>query len=88
VTGPTPTGQPMRDGDRATGTGPGVYLTPADPVPTSVSFTGGVMLTGTGVNSTYLCPDLLSIRNLGAADAWRGRLVRGFFYILRVVTGV
>jgi hypothetical protein len=36
----------------------------------------------------YLCPDLLSIRDIGAADGWRGHLVRGFFLILKKVTGV
>lgn len=35
-----------------------------------------------------LCPDLLSIRNIGEADGWRGRLVRGFFRVLWIVTGV
>jgi hypothetical protein len=35
-----------------------------------------------------ICPDLLSIRDIGAADGWRGHLVRGFFRVLKVVTGL
>jgi hypothetical protein len=35
-----------------------------------------------------LCPDLLSIRDLGEADGWRGRVVRAFFRTLRLLTGV
>lgn len=35
-----------------------------------------------------LCPDLLSIKDMGEADGWRGRLVRGFFRSLKVMTGV
>ena len=37
---------------------------------------------------TPLCPDLLSVRDLGEADSWRGHLVRAFFRALRVLTGV
>lgn len=37
---------------------------------------------------TSLCPDLLSIRNIGEADGWRGHVVRGFFRLLKWVTGV
>ena len=29
-----------------------------------------------------LCPDLLSIADIGEADGWRGRVVRGFFRVL------
>lgn len=39
-------------------------------------------------NSRAICPDLLSIRDIGGADGWRGHVVRGFFRLLRVVTGV
>lgn len=35
-----------------------------------------------------ICPDLLNIRNLGAADGWRGHLVRGIFRVLRWTTGL
>jgi hypothetical protein len=41
--------------------------------------------TGT-INS--ICPDMLSIRDIGAADGWRGHLVRGFFRVLKWVTGL
>jgi hypothetical protein len=44
--------------------------------------------TSYGLTPRALFPDLLSIRNIGAADGWRGRVVRGFFRILRAVTGV
>lgn len=30
-----------------------------------------------------LCPDLLTLDDLGAADGWRGRCVRAFFWLLR-----
>jgi hypothetical protein len=30
-----------------------------------------------------LCPDLLRYDQLGGADNWRGRVVRGFFWLLR-----
>ena len=40
------------------------------------------------LNNQWLCPDLLSIRNIGAADSWRGHLVRGFFRLLKWTTGV
>jgi hypothetical protein len=36
----------------------------------------------------WICPDLLSIRDIGAADGWRGYVVRGFFRVLKWVTGV
>lgn len=49
--------------------------------PTSAPFTF------TGLNNP-LCPDLLRIDQIGAADGWRGKVVRGFFRVLKVVTGV
>lgn len=45
----------------------------------------------TGANTTapqWICPDLLSIRQIGAADGWRGRVVRAFFIALKKITGV
>lgn len=30
-----------------------------------------------------LCPDLLRYELIGEADGWRGRVVRGFFWLLR-----
>jgi hypothetical protein len=38
--------------------------------------------------ATAICPDLLSITDLGSADGWRGRIVRVFFHLLRRCTGV
>lgn len=35
-----------------------------------------------------LCPDLLCIRDIGEADGWRGKVVRGFFVVMRWVTGL
>ena len=29
-----------------------------------------------------ICPDSLSIDDIGEADSWRGRVVRGFFTVL------
>lgn len=31
-----------------------------------------------------ICPDLLDYAALGAADSWRGRVVRAFFWLLRI----
>ena len=36
---------------------------------------------------TALCPDLLRYEQIGEADGWRGRVVRGFFWILRLWPG-
>jgi hypothetical protein len=44
--------------------------------------------TGVRIVGHPFCPDLLSIRDLGEADGWRGHLIRGFFRLLKVVTGV
>lgn len=30
-----------------------------------------------------LCPDLLTYSDIGAADTWRGRVVRVFFWVMR-----
>ena len=38
---------------------------------------------GTLVTPDHLCPDLLRWENIGAADGPRGRVVRGFFWLLR-----
>ena len=41
---------------------------------------GGVVWHSTHTsNDTALCPDLLSIRDIGVADNLRGRVVRAFF---------
>lgn len=39
---------------------------------------------GTLVTPDHLCPDLLRWENIGAADGLRGRVVRAFFWLLRV----
>ena len=35
-------------------------------------------------NPAALCPDLLRYEQIGEADGWRGHVVRGFFWLLRV----
>lgn len=35
-----------------------------------------------------ICPDLLRLNQLGSADGWRGHVVRSFFRLLKLVTGV
>lgn len=35
--------------------------------------------------STAICPDLLRLEQLGEAGGFRGRLVRGFFRLLKLV---
>lgn len=42
----------------------------------------------TSSSGPYICPDLLRLSQLGEADGWRGRAVRGFFRLLRWVTGL
>lgn len=46
-----------------------------------------MIITGTSVQHC-LCPDLLRLSDIGVADGWRGHTVRGFFRLLRWVTGV
>lgn len=44
----------------------------------------GVPVTmGTYVTPDHLCPDLLRYEQIGAADNWRGRVVRAFFFVMR-----
>ena len=38
---------------------------------------------GTFVSPDHLCPDLLRYEQIGAADNWRGRTVRAFFWLMR-----
>lgn len=45
-------------------------------------------VTGTITTQAPLCPDLLRLSDIGEADSWRGHVVRGFFWLLRKVTGV
>jgi len=39
---------------------------------------------GSNVSPSALCPDLLRYEQIGTADGWRGRVVRAFFWLLRV----
>ena len=39
---------------------------------------------GTWVTPDHLCPDLLRWENIGAADGLRGRVLRAFFWLLRI----
>jgi hypothetical protein len=39
---------------------------------------------GVLVTPDHLCPDLLRLSNIGPADGWRGRIVRGFFRLMRL----
>jgi len=48
---------------------------------------GNYTFTTTSVDN-WICPDLLRHSQLGAADGWRGKAVRIFFWILKKVTGV
>jgi hypothetical protein len=38
---------------------------------------------GVKLVSVPICPDLLEHRDLGAADCWRGRIIRSFFWLMR-----
>ena len=49
---------------------------------TITSFTGTVEFTTLAPSA--LCPDLLRYEQIGQADGWRGRVVRAFFWCLRV----
>ena len=39
---------------------------------------------GTLVSIDHLCPDQLRYSQIGAADGWRGRVVRAFFWLMRI----
>ena len=54
--------------------------------PTYPSVGTQLVLTRDGILVTpdHLCPDLLRWENIGAADGPRGRLVRAFFWLLRL----
>ncbi|MCR4340830.1 MAG: hypothetical protein NUW01_13200 [Gemmatimonadaceae bacterium] len=46
-------------------------------------FGDGKLTLGTFVSPDHLCPDLLRYEQIGAADNWRGRMVRAFFWLMR-----
>ncbi len=48
---------------------------------------GPELTAGTTVTGA-ICPDLLRLSDLGEADNWRGHLVRGFFRVLQLLTGI
>lgn len=55
------------------------YIQGADWLPIKFSNTGAsIHLVG-----VPFCPDLLRYADLGAADSWRGRVIRFFFWCLR-----
>lgn len=39
---------------------------------------------GMWVTPDHLCPDLLRLSSIGAADGMRGRVVRAFFWLMRL----
>jgi hypothetical protein len=48
-------------------------------------FPRGWVAGGTNTASpTALCPDLLRYEQIGEADGWRGRVVRAFFFVMRL----
>ena len=47
------------------------------------SDTKGTVTLGTFVTPDHLCPDLLRHEQIAAADGWRGRTVRAFFWLMR-----
>lgn len=51
----------------------------------TVTFNVGTSQTvGTLLTPEHLCPDLLRYENIGEADGMRGRVVRAFFWLMRV----
>lgn len=53
------------------------------PVPLESTGTTANITLGTFVSPDALCPDLLRYEQIGAADGWRGRVVRALFFMLR-----
>lgn len=45
--------------------------------------TGSVVWGSFKYVEVYHCPDLLEYTDIGAADNWRGRVIRGFFWVMR-----
>lgn len=56
---------------------------PAMPPGTLRMTSGKSSVTVTGI-ATALCPDLLRYSQIGAADGPRGRVVRAFFFLMRL----
>ena len=53
------------------------------PLPSTSAIRMVTAADGALVTPDHLCPDLLRHANLGEADGMRGRVVRGFFWVLR-----
>lgn len=53
-------------------------------VPQTTGTRVAVAADGVLITPDHLCPDLLRWSNIGPADGPRGRLVRGFFWLLRL----
>lgn len=43
-----------------------------------------ITTTGTRIVFAPICPDLLDYKMIGVADNWRGRVVRAFFWVMRL----
>lgn len=55
--------------------------------PSYPTMTGGHFVVGSSFGTAVpfaLCPDLLRHEQLGTADNFRGRVVRGFFWFMRL----
>lgn len=50
-----------------------------------ITESGGIVIESDDtVVQTAICPDMLTIWDLGQAGNWRGRVVRGFFQVMRL----
>jgi hypothetical protein len=56
----------------------------ATTIVTSSTQASGTVTRATFLTPEHLCPDLLRHSQLGAADGWRGRMVRGVFLVLKL----
>ena len=52
--------------------------------PSNVRLSGNTFNKLTYMDPGYLCPDILDIDLIGEADFLRGRVVRFFFYLMRL----
>jgi hypothetical protein len=71
---------------------PVVFYEPGQPNQIRTAATGptAVHWSSTATTGTHhaICPDLLRLSALGEADGWRGHVVRAFFRLLKVVSGL
>lgn len=68
---------------RLRGRGGVVLIYSQTPAWTTGLFRPGAESQATGA-PTALCPDLLCYEQIGAADGWRGRVIRGVFWVLQL----